>query len=127
MSQCWYTPLNFSCSLLLKLPKLEDNSEYFNFLVFLILLFHFLQNHFWNELLHQWKDVGSKRGSPPLQNYEEINFFLKLRPCSWLNQSQSQIKKIINNYFCIWTSLNLHEKLLLIFKFKLLMKGSIGH
>ena len=36
-------------------------------------------------------------------------------------------KKIINNYFCIWTSLNSHEKLLLIFKFKFLMKGSIGH
>ena len=33
MSQCQCTPLNFSCSLLLKLPMLEDNSAYLNFLV----------------------------------------------------------------------------------------------
>ena len=34
MSQCQCTPLNFSCSLLLKLPMLEDNSSaYLNFLV----------------------------------------------------------------------------------------------
>ena len=129
MSQCQYTPSNFSCSLILKLPKLEDNSEYFNYFIVcwsmplplpIYSLFFFStssQNHFWKELLHQWKEGRSKRGSPPWQNYQEINFFLKLWPCSWLNQAKSN-KKIINNYFCVWTCLNSHGKLLVIFKFE---------
>ena len=33
MSQCQCALANFSCSLLLKLPMLEDNSAYLNFLV----------------------------------------------------------------------------------------------
>ena len=37
-------------------------------------------------------------------------------------------KKIINSYFCIWTCLNSHEKLLVIFKFeKVGMKGNSDH
>ena len=37
-------------------------------------------------------------------------------------------KKIINNYFCIWTCLNSHGKLLVIFKFeKVVMKGNSDH
>ena len=138
MSQCQYTPLNFSCSLLLKLPKLEGNSEYLNFLVCRSMpsplpidsLFFFSTSSKTISRMNcsiNWKGLSRNGGSPPWQNYQEINFFLKLWPCSWLNQAKSN-KKIINNYFCVWTCLNSHGKLLFTFKFEqLVIKGSIDH
>ena len=76
---------------------------------------------------NECKGIGWNRERPSWQNYQEINFFLKLWPCSWLNQAKSN-KKIINNYFCVWTCLNSHGKLLFIFKFEqVVMKGNSDH
>ena len=105
MSQCQYTLLNLSCPLLLKIPKLEVNSEYLNFLVCqsmpsplpIYYLFFFSASSKTISRMNfsiNGTGLGRNWGSPPWQNYQEINFFLKLWPCSWLNQGQSQIRKL---------------------------------
>ena len=65
--------------------------------------------------INECKGGKSKWGRSPWQNYQEINFFLKLWHCSWVNQSQSQISNFNCNYFCVWTCLNSHAQTIGVF------------
>ena len=137
MSQCQYTLLNLSCPLLLKIPKLEVNSRIFKLPrlskyaltstnILLILLFRFLQNHFSNELLHQWNGVRSKLGKSSLAKLSGNKFLPKAVAMFMIEPRSKSNKKIINNYFWVCTCLNSHGKLVFIFKFEqVVMKGSI--
>ena len=95
---------------------------------FLILLFHFLQNQFWNELLHHWKGVMFKLGQSSLAKLSGNKFRPEAVTMFMIEPKSKSTKKIINNYFCVWTCLNSHGKLLFIFKFEqVIIKGSIDH
>ena len=96
--------------------------------IFLILLFHSLQNYFWDELLHHCKWVRSKQGKSSLAKLPGNKFLPEAVAMFMIEPKSKSNKKIINNYFCIWTCLNSHGKLLVIFKFeKVVMKGNSDH
>ena len=140
MSQFQCTPLNFSCSLLLKLPMLEDSSAYLNFFVCqnmpsplsIYSLFFFFtfsktisgMNFFMNEC----KGGRLKRGKTSLAKLSG-NKFLPEAVVMFMIEPKSKLnKKIINNYFCVWTCLNSDGKLLVIFKFEqVIIKGNSDH
>ena len=128
MSQCQCRPLNFSCSLFLKLPMLEDKSAYLNFLVCrsmptplpIYSLFFFLtSSKTISKIIHQWmKWCRFELGRTSLAKLSGNKFLPEAVARFMIEPKSKWSKKIINNYFCVWTCLNSHGKLLVIFKFE---------
>ena len=140
MSQCQWTPLNFSCSWLLKLPMLEDKLGYLNFLdcrsmpspLSIYSLFFFLTSSKtiseMNFSINEYEEGRLKLGKTSLAILS-VNKFLPEAVVMFIIEPKSKSnKKIINNYFCVWTCLNSHGKLFVIFKFEqVVMKGNSDH
>ena len=140
MSQCQCTILNFSCPLLLKLPMLEDNSAYLHFLACqsMPLLLPIYSLFFsstssktmsgMNFSIIKCKGGSLKRGKTSLAKLLGNKFLPEVVAMFMIEPKSKSNKKIINNYFCSWTCLNSHGKLLVIFKFEqVAMKGNSDH
>ena len=132
MLQC-----NFSCCSLLKLPVLEDNSAYLNFLVCQSMPLPLPTYSFFtfsktisgmNFSINECK-VGRLKCGETSQGKLSGNLFLPEGVTRFMIKPKSKSnKKIINNYFCVWTWLNSHGKLLVIFKsMQVVMKGNSDH
>ena len=132
MLQC-----NFSCSSLLKLPMLEDNSAYLNFLVCqnmslplpIYSFFTFSKTISGMNFSINECEGGRLKCGETSQGKLSGNLFLPEAVTRFMIKPKSKSnKKIINNYFCVWTWLNSHGKLLVIFKsVQVVMKGNSDH
>ena len=69
-----------------------------------------------------------KLGKTSLAKLSGNKFFPEAVAMYMIEPKSKSNKKIINNYFCVWTCLNSHEKLLAIFQFEqVVIKGNSNY
>ena len=123
MSQCQCTPLNFSCSLFLKLPMLEDISAYLNVLVCrsmpsslpIYCLFFFSTSSKiigMNFCINECNGGRLKWRKTSLAKLLAKKFLPAAVAMFMIEPKSKTTKKIINNCFCFLTCLNSHGELL---------------
>ena len=139
-AKCQCLPLNFSCCPLLKLPMLEDNLAYLNFVIcrsmpsslpIYSLFFFFTSSKTISGMsfsVNECQRGRLKLGKSSLPILSGNKFLPEAVAMFMIEPKSKSIKKTINNYFCLWTCLNSHGKLLVIFKFEqYAMKGNLDH
>ena len=81
-----------------------------------------------NFSINECKEGRLKRGKTFLVKLSGNKFLPEVVAMFMIEPKSKSNKKIINNYFCVWTCLNSHGKLLVIFKFEhIVMKENSDH